>query len=128
MKFTKYLKLTLLCLFIIIIGTQLALAQNLPPSPPETTSETTLLTFKENVLSIAVLVFGLITVFCEVFLATRNQGNIEEILKLIVITIIIVSGLFIITAGLSTDQVAPAFGLYGAITGYLLGKESKTKE
>jgi hypothetical protein len=101
------------------------LGQNLPP---ETTSEPTLLTVKENVLSIAVLIFGLITVFCEVFLATKNQGSIEEILKLIVITIIIVSGLFIITAGLSENQVAPAFGLYGAIAGYLLGKDSKTKE
>ena len=101
------------------------MGQNLPP---ETTSEPTLLTVKENVLSIAVLIFGLITVFCEVFLATKKQGSIEEILKLIVITIIIVSGLFIITAGLSENQVAPAFGLYGAIAGYLLGKDSKTKE
>ena len=101
------------------------MGQNLPP---ETTSEPTLLTVKENVLSIAVLIFGLITVFCEVFLATKNQVSIEEILKLIVITIIIVSGLFIITAGLSENQVAPAFGLYGAIAGYLLGKDSKTKE
>jgi heme/copper-type cytochrome/quinol oxidase subunit 2 len=99
-----------------------------PETPQDTTAQTIILSSREYILSIAVLIFGLIIVFCEVFLATKNHGNIEEILKLIVITIIIVSGLFIITAGLSTNQVAPAFGLYGAITGYLLGKESKTKE
>ena len=149
MKVTKYLKLTLLCLFIIIIGIQLAFGldqptvsgqapvpsqstvsnqEPVPKQPPELKSKVTVLTDREYILSIGVLLFGLIIVFCEVFLATKDQENTEEILRLIVITIIVISGLFIITAGLSENQVAPAFGLYGAITGYLLGKESKTKQ
>jgi hypothetical protein len=39
------------------------------------------------------------------------------------ITAIIIAGLYLISIGLSSQQIAPAFSLYGAIVGYLLGQE-----
>ena len=43
------------------------------------------------------------------------------------VTLIVVSSLFIITAGYSSEQIAPAMGLFGTIAGYLLGRYQETK-
>ncbi len=44
------------------------------------------------------------------------------IVKFVTITLIIISTLFLITAGYSNNQIAPAVGLLGTIAGYLLGR------
>jgi len=49
----------------------------------------------------------------------------EDILKTLIITIIVIGSLFLITAGYSNDQIAPAMGLFGSIAGYLVGRVSK---
>jgi hypothetical protein len=46
----------------------------------------------------------------------------DDITRPIVIVSIIFGTLILITAGFSNEQVAPAFGLYGTIIGYLLGR------
>jgi hypothetical protein len=42
---------------------------------------------------------------------------------LIVITVI-TGSLILITAGYSNEQIAPAFGLFGTVIGYMLGRMS----
>jgi hypothetical protein len=41
---------------------------------------------------------------------------------------IIVSALILVIAGFSNDQIAPAFGLFGTIVGYMLGRMSSTAQ
>ncbi len=78
-------------------------------------------------LSIIVLSFGLLVVLIEVFLIRTRRISSEDSIKFITITLIITSTLFLITAGYSNDQIAPAVGLLGTIAGYLLGKINTTK-
>lgn len=132
---SKHLKKILLLLLSVLLALYVqssglgVFAQNEPPieQPPEIGGIVPLLSDREYFLSIAVLIFGIIVIASEVFLLRNNSDEPRMILLVIVTTIIVVAGLFIITAGLSTEQVAPAFGLYGAIVGYLLGKEGGEK-
>jgi hypothetical protein len=78
-------------------------------------------------LSIIVLSFGLLVVLVEVFLIRTRRISSEDSIKFITITLIITSTLFLITAGYSNDQIAPAVGLLGTIAGYLLGKINTSK-
>lgn len=61
-------------------------------------------------------------ILLEIFLIKTNRISSEDSIKFIVITLIITSTLFLITAGYSNDQIAPAVGLLGTIAGYLLGR------
>jgi hypothetical protein len=103
-----------------------------PPPEPEASDAAivTPLSRLEFVLSVSVLVFGLIIIFLEIFLIKTRKINAEDTIKFIVITLIITSTLFLITAGYSNDQIAPAVGLLGTIAGYLLGRiqHSNTQE
>lgn len=76
----------------------------------------------EFTLSVTVLVFGLIIILLEIFLIKSKKISSEDTIKFIIITLIITSTLFLITAGYSNDQIAPAVGLLGTIAGYLLGR------
>ncbi|MDQ3021409.1 MAG: hypothetical protein M3R36_12695 [Bacteroidota bacterium] len=75
-------------------------------------------------MSIIVLFFGVIIIIVEIVLIQNKRILIEDALKIIVITLIIISTLFLITAGYSNNQIAPAMGLLGTISGYLLGKSN----
>jgi uncharacterized membrane protein YfcA len=87
------------------------------------------LTRLEFNLSIIVLVFGLIVILFEMVLIKSKNINANDTIKFIIITIIITSTLYLITAGYSNDQIAPAVGLLGTIAGYLLGRiQSPTKK
>ena len=77
-------------------------------------------------LSLFILLFGILLIICEMILVRHSKICAEDTIKFIVITIIIVSTLFLITAGYSNNQIAPAVGLLGTITGYLLGKINPT--
>ncbi len=124
-------------IFILLISMPL-LAQNTtgvnnnPPTEPETLNApiVTPLSRLEFVLSISVLLFGLIIIVLEIFLIKTRQISSEDTIKFIIITLIITSTLFLITAGYSNDQIASAVGLLGTIAGYLLGRiqNSKTQE
>lgn len=73
-------------------------------------------------LSLYILGFGILLILLEIYIVRLKNISSEETIKLVVITIIIVSTLFLITAGYSNDQIAPAVGLLGTIAGYLLGR------
>jgi hypothetical protein len=73
-------------------------------------------------LSMGVLVFGILLIVAEIYLVRNKSMCPDDTVKFVIITIIIVSTLFLITAGYDNDQIAPAIGLLGTIAGYLLGK------
>lgn len=78
---------------------------------------------KELFLSVLVILTGCLVILAEYQLLARVQ-NLEamDLVKIFSVTLIIIGALFIVTAGFSNDQVAPAFGLLGTIAGYLLGR------
>lgn len=84
------------------------------------------MTTLEYNLSLVVLGFGVLLIAAEIYVVRSRNICAEDTIKLIVITVIIVSTLFLITAGYSNDQIAPAMGLLGTIAGYLLGKINPT--
>lgn len=87
-------------------------------------------TTEEIYLSIGVLVFGLIILGFEMAVMFKvGKGWGTNSIRVVGITLVIVAGLYLITAGYSETQIAPIIGLLGTITGYLLGKtESDAKK
>ena len=51
-----------------------------------------------------------------------NTFQPEQTIRLLAVTLIVISTLFIITAGFDSEQIAPAMGLFGTIAGYILGR------
>ena len=78
---------------------------------------------QQVVLSLGVLVFGLCLSVAEVYMTKQGEGwDPQRSTQLLGITVIIVAGMFLITAGYSENQIASMMGLLGAIAGYLLGR------
>lgn len=77
----------------------------------------------EIYLSLGVLLFGLIILCIEVGVLWRQrQGWGVNSTCIVGLTLVVVCGVFLITAGYSESQIAPTIGLLGTIVGYLLGK------
>jgi hypothetical protein len=49
----------------------------------------------------------------------------EDVTRPIIVVTIIMGTLILVTAGYSNEQIAPAFGLFGTIVGYILGRLSQ---
>jgi hypothetical protein len=82
----------------------------------------------EFTLSIACMLFGLIVLIGQYMLLRRIPAvSSDDIIKNCTITIVVVSALVLIIAGYNSQQTAQAFGLFGTIVGYLLGKSSTSK-
>lgn len=80
----------------------------------------------ELYLSLAVLLFGLIIMGLQIALMFKvGKGWWPNSIRVSGLTLVIISGVFLITAGYSQDQIAPMIGLLGTIAGYLLGKSEK---
>ncbi|MBX2992991.1 MAG: hypothetical protein KF749_17710 [Bacteroidetes bacterium] len=79
-------------------------------------------------LSVMVLGFTLIMMIGQVWLIRSKLLNPDMSYRGVLVTIIIGATLFLITAGYSNDQIAPAMGLFGTIAGYLLGRTTASKE
>jgi hypothetical protein len=122
------------CLSLTSVYAQLAQAkpQMMPGFQTEGSPGTVGRTLLENVLSIAVLAFGLILAGILTIAAVKAKAEKPfgtNYVKLVGLTIVITAGLFLICAGYTQDQIAPMVGLLGTIAGYLLGKgESKASE
>ena len=52
---------------------------------------------------------------------TQNHRP-EDATRPIIIVTVIIGTLILVTAGYSNEQIAPAFGLFGTIIGYILGR------
>jgi hypothetical protein len=80
----------------------------------------------EFLLSLIVLFFGLVAFMFEFLLLRRRQNlRSEELLRVVAVSMIIVGTLLAITAGFSSEAIAPAMGLFGTMAGYLLGRADR---
>jgi hypothetical protein len=64
-----------------------------------------------------------------VILGLRRIHNVrsEDITRPVIVLTVIVGTLILVTAGYSNEQIAPAFGLFGTIVGYMLGRLSQSQ-
>lgn len=67
-----------------------------------------------------VLAFGLVVIVMSAALALKKIDR-ETILKVVVIPMAVMLAVFLVVAGYSDSQIAPAMGLLGTIVGYVLG-------
>lgn len=99
---------------------------NPAPSANEAVRPMSWLTTVEQNLSLAVLLFGLLVLLIQfVTLRGITQQHPELVIRAYAVTLIVVCTLFLVSAGLSNNQIAPAIGLFGTVAGYLLGRSDK---
>lgn len=80
----------------------------------------------ELYLSLAVLGFGLIILVLQMAVMLKlGKGWGPNAIRISGLTLVVICGVFLITAGYSQDQIAPMIGLLGTIAGYLLGKSER---
>jgi len=79
-------------------------------------------------LTLCILAAGLIFLAMAVWLLKNTDGGkVEHVTRALTIILVIVGTMVLITAGYNNEQIAPAFGLFGTIVGYILGR-SQTRE
>ena len=77
----------------------------------------------EIALCLGVLAFGLILIGLEIRVILKSGGGWRiNSFRVVGLTLIVIAGLFLITAGYSQNQIASMMALLGTIAGYLLGK------
>ena len=69
-----------------------------------------------GVLGLAIVISTMMT------LARIKNIRPEDITRPVIILSVITGTLMLVTVGYSNDQIAPAFGLFGTIIGYMLGR------
>jgi hypothetical protein len=103
-------------------------ASRLPVEPAVTTREqsasSAFITAREELLSLAILFFGLVVLLVQFLLLRSPRRNSYEILQLLAINLIVTGTLFLISAGYGAEQIAPGLGLFGTIAGYVLGRRA----
>jgi hypothetical protein len=143
MIYSVYLRtIIFLSVGLLVIGNQTAIAQQIPGQSSETTRQMPDFGVDKNDakgdsggrpghsnieigLSLGVLVFGAIIIGLQVLVMLKRSMYWEIwSFKIMGLTLVLVSGLFLIVAGYSQDQTAPMMGLLGTVAGYLLGKEA----
>lgn len=75
-------------------------------------------------LCVGVLVFALLLVALATILLMRTTVPAHYVIRLFGIISIITFSAFLLVVGYSNEQLTPIIGLFGAIAGYLLGKEA----
>jgi glycerol uptake facilitator-like aquaporin len=76
-------------------------------------------------LTLLIIAFGLAVLALYIY-AIRNIHNRrpEDVSRALIVITVITGSLVLITAGYSNEQIAPAFGLFGTVIGYMLGRMS----
>jgi hypothetical protein len=77
-------------------------------------------------ISSLTLLFGLLA-FAILAYLLRNEKDTDAVLRGLGTVLIVFAALFLVVAGYSDSQIAPAFGLLGTIAGYLFGKSSTNR-
>jgi hypothetical protein len=111
-----------------------ALAQQIPdpvvtPNPVSGAATLRDVLFKKTPseiwLSCLVVAFGLVVIAAYIFAIRKiHHRRTEDVSRALIVVTVITGSLLLITAGYSNQQVAPAFGLFGTIVGYMLGRMS----
>jgi heme/copper-type cytochrome/quinol oxidase subunit 4 len=77
-------------------------------------------------MSISVLLFLVVLTVLAVILMWRNKAGPDHIVKVCTIIAVIGVAAVLLIAGYSNEQLTPVIGLFGAIAGYVLAKDTKT--
>jgi hypothetical protein len=108
--------------------------QQLPPIAPNPSIGGNLVNFLsartpyEFWLTCVIGLIGLLIIAALILSVSRVQHRRADDISRPVIVITVITGtLILVTAGYSNEQIAPAFGLFGTIVGYMLGRMSEQK-
>ena len=117
-----HLILLVLLLEFIIINT--TVGQDLPPYHESNNNSIPQIQLDALYLSLSILVFGLILCLVEIFVLFKKKDVCwdQSTIRVFGLTLVIVFGAFLITAGYSEYQIASMMGLLGTVAGYLLAK------
>ena len=77
-------------------------------------------------LAIGVLSFSCIVLIMATVLLWRSNAPPYQVLKIFGLITILGFSALLLVVGYSNEQLTPIVGLFGAIAGYLLGKDSKS--
>lgn len=78
-------------------------------------------------LACMIMLFGLGVLFLYLWGIRGIDGRRpEDVSRSLIVIFVITGSLVLITVGYSTEQIAPAFGLFGTIIGYMLGRMSQS--
>jgi uncharacterized membrane protein YfcA len=72
-------------------------------------------------LSFSILTFGVLVLALMSLMMGKTRVNVNALIRAFALILIIVAAVFLIVAGYTEQQIAPAIGLLGTIAGYLLG-------
>jgi len=115
------MKKTAIAAVLAVAASTMAAAQ-IPPEMPDHGGRSDW----ELYLSLGVLVFGLLILGGQMAIMLKvGKGWGPNSIRISGLTLVVISGVFLITAGYSQEQIAPMIGLLGTIAGYLLGKSEK---
>jgi hypothetical protein len=77
-------------------------------------------------LTCLICVFGLAVIYALLIGLRRwPDARPEDIARPIIVITVITGTLMLVTVGYNNEQIAPAFGLFGTIVGYMLGRYSQ---
>lgn len=123
MKNNPWLLILIALLGFLIINT--AICQDLPPYHENNNNDSiSQIRLDAFYLSLGILVFGLILCLVEIFVLFKKKDVCwdQSTIRVFGLTLVIVFGAFLITAGYSEYQIASMMGLLGTVAGYLLAK------
>jgi len=111
-------------LLLELIIVTIAVGQDLPPYHENTNGSVPQARMDTIYLSLGVLLFGLILCLAEIIVIFKKKEVCWDpsAFRVFGLTLIIISGVFLITAGYSEYQIASMMGLLGTVAGYLLAK------
>jgi hypothetical protein len=89
---------------------------------------TSFLTTREAFMAFAVLGFGIVMALVAVYLVRSKLMRSADTLRLVALILIVTGTLFLVAAGYSAQEIAPALGLLGTVAGYLLGRAEQRGE
>lgn len=119
----KNLTILIFIFLSISLTAQDTFKRNPPPRLPSGEIES-FLTQPEFILSCLVLFFFIVVLMIEFFIIRMKLMESQQALKLLTVTLVIMSSIFLITASFETQEITPIIGLLGTIVGYLLGSNS----
>jgi hypothetical protein len=127
--------------FAVVLWSEASWAQEVPaapskpnpvPAPPMSPKLIDFFSGKtpyEFWLTCVILVAGLVFAYLAVsFLRQIHREELEHATRAMTILFVIIATMVLITAGYNNEQIAPAFGLFGTIVGYILGRGEKAAE
>jgi len=110
-------------------GDAVAQSSNVPPNnAPLPFALGSFMSSREAVIAFSVLTFGILMAVLATYLLHAAKVPPGEVIRLTALLVIVTGVLFLVAAGYSSDNIAPAMGLLGTIGGYLLGRNERKDE